>query len=443
MAHLFGTDGVRGVANRDLTPDLALALGRAAAQVLLGDGKEVFVGRDTRISSPMLQLALVAGMCSAGADVKLLGVVPTPAVALLTVQDGARIGAMVSASHNPVPDNGIKFFADTGTKIAGDIEAAIEARLTETLTELPTGTGVGGVVIYEEGVERYVGHLLNSIKKGSLAGLKIVLDCAYGSAWAIAPRVFQVAGAEVITMNAEPDGSRINVDCGSTSLDGLARRVIQEGAHLGLAFDGDADRVLAVDEKGAAVDGDRIIAISALQMQADGELANDLVIGTVMANLGFKRHLAEHGIDVMQVPVGDKHVVEAMLAHGASLGGEQSGHIIFGKFGSTGDGILAGLQLASTLQKAGQPLSHLAGAYEMVPQVLINVRVGQREALEDAEALWDDVRSAEAALGEDGRVLLRPSGTEPLVRVMVEAVSKDDAERWAQTLATSVEKHLA
>ena len=442
MAKLFGTDGVRGVANRELTPDLALALGRAAGQVLLGETREAFVGRDTRLSGPMLQSALVAGLCSAGAHVKLLGIVPTPAVALLTLRSGAPVGAMISASHNPVPDNGIKFFADTGTKIAGDIEAAIEARLTEPASDLPTGSGVGGAMMYEEGVERYVEHLVQSIH-GRLSGLKIVLDCAFGSAWSIAPRVFKEAGAEVVGINAECDGTRINVDCGSTALDGLSRRVVEEGAHLGLGFDGDADRVLAVDENGGIVDGDRIIAIAALHMHAEERLSNNLVVGTVMANLGFKRHLADHGIDVMEVPVGDKYVVQAMLEHGASLGGEQSGHIIFGEHGSTGDGILAGLQLAKIVLTRDEPLSRLAGAYETVPQVLINVPVARREGLDEATGLWDDVRSAEASLGEDGRVLLRPSGTEPLVRVMVEAVNADEAERWAQSLAQSVEKHLS
>lgn len=442
MPKLFGTDGVRGVANRDLTPDLALALGRAAGRVLLGETKDVFVGRDSRLSGPMLESALVAGLCSAGANVRLLGIVPTPAVALITVQEGGRFGAMISASHNPVPDNGIKFFADTGTKIPGDVEAAIEQRLSETPDHLPTGAEVGGAAPYEEGVLHYVDHLLNSSQQ-SLSGLKVVLDCAFGSASLIGPRVFAEAGAEVIAINAEPDGARINVDCGSTSLGGLADRVVEEGAHLGLAFDGDADRVLAIDESGEAIDGDRIIAISAVAMQAGGRLKHDLVVATVMANLGFRRYMAQHGVEVIEVPVGDRYVVEAMLEHGASLGGEQSGHIIFTEYGSTGDGILAGLQLAGIVSTSGAPLSSLAGAYETVPQVLINVPVARRDDLESAAGLWDDVRSAEASLGQEGRVLLRPSGTEPLIRVMVEAVSAADAQRWAESLADSVEKHLS
>ena len=442
MAGLFGTDGVRGVANRDLTPDLALALGRAAGRVILGGSGEVFVGRDTRLSGPMLEAALVAGLCSAGANVNLLGIVPTPAVALLTTTNGARLGGMISASHNPVPDNGIKFFGDTGTKLAGDVEAAIEEALTESPVDLPTGSGVGTARPHPDAEDTYLRHLVSSID-GSLSGLRIVLDCAFGSAWAAGPRAFETAGAEVIAMNAEPDGSRINVDCGSTSLKSISEAVVANGAHFGFAFDGDADRVLAVDESGSVVDGDRIIAVSALHLKERDELSSDLVVGTVMANLGLKRHLAEHGIDLMQVPVGDKYVVEAMLEHGAVLGGEQSGHIIFGQFGSTGDGILAALQLAATIKQSDRPLSALARTYEDVPQVLINVRVEKRDALADADGLWAEVRSAEAALGEDGRVLLRPSGTEPLVRVMVEAMSREDAKRWAKTLAESVERHLS
>lgn len=442
MAALFGTDGIRGVANRDLTPDLALALGRAAGRVILGGSGEAFVGRDTRLSGPMLEAALVAGLCSAGANVNLLGIVPTPAVALLTTTNGARLGGMISASHNPVPDNGIKFFGDTGTKLPGDVEAAIEEALSESPVDLPTGAGVGTARPHPDAGETYLQHLVSSID-GSLSGVKVVLDCAFGSAWAAGPRAFEAAGAEVIAMNAEPDGSRINVDCGSTSLKGISEAVTQHGAHFGFAFDGDADRVLAVDEEGSVVDGDRIIAVSALRLKERDELSSDLVVGTVMANLGLKRHLGEHGIDLLQVPVGDKYVVEAMLDHGAVLGGEQSGHIIFGKFGSTGDGILAALQLAATIRESERPLSALAGVYEDVPQVLINVRVEKRDALADADGLWQDVRSAEAALGENGRVLLRPSGTEPLVRVMVEAMGREDAERWARSLAESVERHLS
>ncbi|MGH2753787.1 MAG: phosphoglucosamine mutase [Actinomycetota bacterium] len=441
MARLFGTDGVRGVANDDLTPDLALALGRAAGRVLAPGGGTIIVGRDSRVSGPMLESALVAGLCSAGIDVRRLGVVPTPAVAFLTVDEGARAGGMVSASHNPVPDNGIKFFSAEGMKIAEGLEDDIERLVGEPPTGSPTGTDVGGAVDFAAGVERYVEHLVRSVHT-PLTGLRIVLDCAYGSAWKVAPWAAKEAGAEIIVINDEPDGSRINVDCGSTSLDGLAARVIDEGANLGLAFDGDADRVLAVDERGEVVDGDRIIALAAIRLHEAGELKNDVVVATVMANLGFKRALEERGIEVLQAPVGDKYVVEAMSDRGAILGGEQSGHIIFAEHATTGDGILAGLKVAEAVARSGEPLSRLAHVFEPVPQVLINVRVGSRDALGSAETLWTEVRRIEDEMGDEGRVLLRPSGTEPLVRVMVEALDEGVARRNAEALATLVERHL-
>lgn len=440
MARLFGTDGVRGVANRDLTPDLALALGRAAGFVLLPGGGVMCVGRDTRISGPMLENALAAGLNSAGVDVRRLGVVPTPAVAFTTVNEKLAAGGMVSASHNPVPDNGIKFFSDAGRKLSEELEDAIEEVLAST-PSLPEGEDVGTAVHYEVGVEHYVEHLVGSVEP--LGGIKIVLDCAFGAAYKVAPWAFAEAGAQVIAMNDENDGTRINVDCGSTSLGGLRQRVLDEEAAFGLGFDGDADRVLAVDEKGGEVDGDRILALSALHMQEAGTLKNDLVVATVMANLGFRRALEERGIEVVQAPVGDKYVVEAMLERGAALGGEQSGHIIFSQFATTGDGVLAGLQIAATVVATGRPLSELAHVFEPVPQILINVKVANRDRLQDAHALWEEVRSVEAEMGDEGRVLLRPSGTEPLVRVMVEAVDPDAAERNARRLADAVATHLA
>ena len=442
MPRLFGTDGVRGVANKDLTPDLALALGRAAGRVLAPSGGQLVIGRDTRVSGPMLESALVAGICSAGADVRLLGVVPTPAVAFLTVDGGALAGGMVSASHNPVPDNGIKFFSHEGMKIPESIEEEIEALIAEPPTDLPLGTLVGKATDFDSGVDRYVEHVVRSIH-APLNGLRIVLDCAFGSAWKVGPWAAAEAGADVIAMNDEPDGTRINVDCGSTSLTGLAERVVQEGADFGLAFDGDADRVLAVDERGEPVDGDRIIALSAIRMHESGELKNDVVVATVMANLGFRRALEERGIEVIQAPVGDKYVVDAMSTRGAILGGEQSGHIIFSQHATTGDGILAGLKVAEAVITSGQPLSRLAHVFEPVPQVLINVRVGDRDGLESAEALWVEVRRIEDEMGDDGRVLLRPSGTEPLVRVMVEALDEKVARRNAEALAELVGQHLA
>lgn len=441
MTRLFGTDGVRGVANRLLTPDLALALGRAAGVAMAtGDGK-VVVGRDTRLSGPMLEHALVAGLCSSGTNVVRAGIVPTPAVAFLTTDLGARGGSMVSASHNPVPDNGIKFFSDQGTKISGNVEAHIEAILADPPENLPVGTDIGVSEDLPEGSDHYEEHLVTTVG-AELAGMKVVLDVAHGSAYRVAPSAFRALGADVVTMNDEPDGARINVQCGSTDLTAVAERVVQEGAALGLGFDGDADRVLACDERGEAIDGDQIIALFALHLQEQGLLKNDTVVATVMTNLGFTRALKARGIEVVQAPVGDRPVMEAMIASGAVLGGEQSGHIIFADHATTGDGILTGLFLADVVARSGQTLSSLARVFERVPQVLLNVRVDDRSALESAKGLWEEVRNAEAALGDDGRVLLRGSGTEPVVRVMVEALDRDAAQDWARRLAEAVERHL-
>lgn len=431
---------MRGVANRDLTPDLALALGRAAGLVLAPDGGEMYVGRDTRLSGPMLEGALVAGLCSAGVDVRRMGIVPTPAVAFTAVEAGARAGSMVSASHNPVPDNGIKFFSLEGFKIPLDLEEEIESALEHPGTDLPEGVSVGHAVDDPDAVDRYAQHLLTSTE--NLAGMKVVLDCAFGSAWELAPRVFREAGAEVIPIHDEPDGSRINVDCGSTSLNTLSDRVKAESADLGLAFDGDADRVLACDESGLTVDGDHILALSAIRMQELGTLKNDVVVATVMTNLGFRRALEARGIEVIAAPVGDRHVVEEMVKRDASLGGEQSGHVIFSQHATTGDGILTALQITQACVTSGQPLSALAAVFERVPQVLINVTVADRDKLEQAQELWEQVQKAERLFGDDGRVLLRPSGTEPVVRVMVEHVDEATAQESARRLADAVSEAL-
>lgn len=442
MGQLFGTDGVRGLANRELTPDVVLTLGRAAGVVLAPNGGEVVVARDTRLSGPMLQGALVAGLCSAGVDASLAGVLPTPAVAFLTRDAGAAAGAMISASHNPVADNGIKFFSPQGVKIPEALEGEIERAMSAPPADLPTGEDIGTVAPLEGSAPRYMSHLLASLEQ-PLTGLRIVLDCAFGAAWEIAPRAFIEAGAEVTALHAAADGARINVACGSTSLGALADAVTAEGADFGLGFDGDADRVLAVDERGEVVDGDRILALSALRLHDAGELTNDAVVATVMANLGFRRALEDHGIEVVAAPVGDKYVAEMMSESGAVLGGEQSGHIIFSKLSTTGDGILTGLQVASAVASSGVPLSKLAHFYEPLPQVLINVDVRSRDALEGAHALWEEVRLAEASLGENGRVLLRASGTEPVVRVMVEAAEQSTAEQTAETLADAIRSHLS
>jgi len=442
VSRLFGTDGVRGVANRDLTPDLALALGRAAGFVLGPDGGRFVIGRDTRLSGPMLEAALSAGLCSAGCEVLLGGVLPTPAVAFLTLAEEAAAGTVISASHNPVPDNGIKFFSPEGVKLPADLEDAIERAMASPPTDLPVGAAVGRAEPLEGGGDRYMSHLLDSVDS-SLEGLEIVLDCAFGAAYSIAPRVFRAAGAKVKALHDEPDGSRINVGCGSTSLALLSEAVVERGADFGLAFDGDADRVLAVDERGDTVDGDRIIALSALRLFEQGNLHNNVVVSTVMANLGFRRALEERGIEVLSAPVGDKHVAHEMARSGAVLGGEQSGHIIWAQHSSTGDGILTGLQIAVAISAEAEPLSKLAALYSSFPQVLINVEVGARDALAGAEGLWSEVQAAESSLGDDGRVLLRASGTEPVVRVMVEATEASVAQRTAEAVADAVRRHLA
>ena len=441
MPRLFGTDGVRGVANQELTPDLALALGRAAGRVLSAPGRDVIVGRDTRISGPMLEAALVAGVCSAGVNACLAGILPSPAVSFLTTDEHADAGGMISASHNPVADNGIKFFSAEGLKLTSDLEDAIEERMHDPETAPPVSASeVGTSYALADGAERYEKHLLSALDV-SLEGLEIVLDCAYGAAWDIGPRVFRDAGATVIALHDAPDGSRINVDCGSTSMGVVARTVREQGADMGLAVDGDADRVLAVDERGEVVDGDRILAITALHLAARGELDGNLIVSSVMSNAGMTRALSERGIEVVQAPVGDKYVVEMMLDRGAVLGGEQSGHVIFGRHGKTGDGLLTGLQLAGAVVSSGG-LHDLAHVYEPFPQVLINVPVQSRQALEGADEVWEETADIESGFAGEGRVLLRASGTEPVVRVMVEAPKESDARAAAERLAESVRRHL-
>jgi phosphoglucosamine mutase len=442
MAQLFGTDGIRGVANRDLTPELALLIGRAAGIVLAPSGGEIVVGRDTRVSGPMLEGALAAGLASAGADVRLAGIITTPGVAFLTLDERAKGGAVISASHNPIDDNGIKFFSDEGLKTPAEAEDKIESVMASDPPDLPIGDGVGGIEELGHGHDRYVDHLLGTLNQ-SLTGLRVVLDCAYGAAYALGPRAFREAGAEVIAIHAEPDGRRINVDCGSTSMGELQRRVVEEGADLGIAFDGDADRALAVDERGEAVDGDRILALSALHLLERKELVNSVVVTTVMANLGFQRFLEHHGIEVVSAPVGDRFVAEAMADRGAVLGGEQSGHVIFGGHTTTGDGILTGLQVAQTVVSSGAVLSAIAHPFEPYPQVLVNVPVADRTGLGAAEGLWAEVTVAEEALGDEGRVLVRASGTEPVVRVMVEAADEAAARTTASRLAEAVLRHLS
>jgi phosphoglucosamine mutase len=442
MPQLFGTDGIRGVANVELTPDLALAIGRAAGTVLAGDGRMV-VGRDTRLSGPMLEAALVAGLCSSGVDVLLTGITPSPAVAWLTRDEGAQAGAVVSASHNPTEDNGIKFFSRDGSKVSAELEEDIEALLERPPDEpLPRGADVGAPVALVDAHDRYLSYLGSTLERG-LHGLKVVLDCAHGAAARLGPRAFEQAGAEVVAMHAEPDGRRINVGCGSTAMEGVAARVVEEGAQLGFGFDGDADRVLAVDDRGEICDGDRILALLAVSMHERGLLDGNVVVSTVMSNLGFRRALEQRGIEVVTAPVGDRFVVEAMLERGAGLGGEQSGHIIFGRHAATGDGILTALQVAERVADDAAALRAAGTLYEAWPQLMINVPVASRTALESAAELWTEVAEEERGLGEEGRVLLRASGTEPVVRVMVEAAHESRARATADRLARAVARYLA
>jgi phosphoglucosamine mutase len=437
----FGTDGVRGVANLDLTPELVLALGRAAARVL--GGWQFVVGRDTRLSGPLLESALIAGLTSEGAQVTSLGVAPTPAVAWLGAAEGAA-GAVISASHNRYEDNGVKLFATGGHKLTDDVETALEAELHALLAHegtagVRTGDAVGTVVDGREAVNRWADSVLRSIEGRGLEGMSLVVDCANGAATAIAPKVLRALGATVEVLHDEPDGTNINAGCGSTYPEDLQKAVIRRGAHAGLAFDGDADRVLAVDADGRLIDGDQIIAITAIDRRDHGRLAKDTVVVTVMTNLGFRLGMEAHGIEVLEVPVGDRYVLEALADERLSLGGEQSGHVIFADLATTGDGLLTSVQLLDAVQRSGAPLGELAdAAMERLPQVLHNVRVDDK-GLDVTGALAGEIEAVQAELGDHGRVLVRGSGTEPLVRVMVEAPTAEVAEAAAARLVAAVE----
>ncbi|MFZ4495984.1 MAG: phosphoglucosamine mutase [Candidatus Nanopelagicales bacterium] len=447
MGRLFGTDGVRGLANRDLTAEIALDLSVAAAHVLgdvgafAGHRPVAVVGRDTRASGEFLEAAVVAGLASAGVDVILLGVVPTPAVAYLVNSMDADLGVMLSASHNPMPDNGIKFFNRGGLKLDDEIENAIEARLSEPW-DRPIGDQVGRVRIDQGAMTAYEKHLLGSLPN-NLAGLKIVVDCANGAASVIAPEVLRSAGAEVIAIHASPDGININDGCGSTHLEDLAAAVLEHGADAGIAHDGDADRCLAIDELGQIVDGDHILAILAMSMRDAGRLVENTVVSTVMANLGFKIAMREANISVVETGVGDRYVLEEMRANGFVLGGEQSGHIVMSDFATTGDGLLTALHLLARVAQTGRSLGQLATAVTKLPQVLINVEGVDRTRLEGCIAVDEAVAQATSALGDRGRVLLRPSGTEPVIRVMVEAPSLGEAEIISESIASVVRAELS
>ncbi len=443
MGRLFGTDGVRGLANGDLTPELALNVAIAAARVLVESDSShqplAIVGRDPRASGEMLEAAVVAGLTSAGANVVRVGVLPTPAVAYLVGQTNADLGVMLSASHNPMPDNGIKLFAAGGTKLPDELEARIEKAVEDGhgLVGRPTGAGIGRVHDLLDGAEHYIKHLVGSVPH-PLAGIKVVVDCANGAASEVGPTAYEEAGAEVIAIHADPDGLNINEECGSTHLDKVRDAVLAEGADLGLAHDGDADRCLAVTASGEVVDGDQIMAILALAMRDAGTLTDDTVVATVMSNLGLRIAMKQSGIKLLETKVGDRYVLEELSAGGLALGGEQSGHIVMPAFSTTGDGVLTGLHLMAQIASSGKSLADLAAVVHKLPQVLINVRVGNREAGAAAPAVQAAVALAENELGETGRVLLRPSGTEPLVRVMVEAATEEKAREVAERIADEV-----
>ncbi len=443
MGRLFGTDGVRGRANSDLTPELALSVARAAAGVLAdrdGTSRPVaVVGRDPRASGEMLEAAVVAGLTSAGAEVLLAGVVPTPALAYLTGRHDADLGVMISASHNPMPDNGIKLFSRGGHKLPDALEAAIEHTVVGGLTEgpRPSGAEIGRVRDLPDAAEDYARHVLSTVDR-PLTGLRVVVDCAHGAAAATAPDVYRRAGAAVHAIGCDPDGWNINDGIGSTHLEPLIEAVRKQGADLGIAHDGDADRCLAVTAQGQVVDGDAILAVCALALHERGALKGETVVATVMSNLGFHRTMREAGIAVHTTAVGDRYVLEALREHGLSLGGEQSGHLVFLDHATTGDGLLTGLALLSRMRATGASLAELASVLQRLPQTLVNVPVTDRLAVSASDAVAEAVNAVEEELGETGRVLLRPSGTEQLVRVMVEAPTQQQADEVAARLAEVV-----
>ncbi|HEY2193660.1 MAG TPA: phosphoglucosamine mutase [Actinomycetospora sp.] len=446
MGRLFGTDGVRGLANADLAPELALSVASAAARVLVervGGGvsarPRAVVGRDPRASGEMLEAAVCAGLSAAGADVARVGVLPTPAVAFLTGALDADLGVMISASHNPMPDNGIKLFAAGGHKLPDAVEDEIEAHVARPVhpDERPTGHDIGRVTDVPDALALYLDHLLASTPD-RLDGLHVVVDCAHGAASLAAPRAYERAGARVTTLAAEPDGWNINEGVGSTHLEGLCKAVVAQGADLGIAHDGDADRCLAVAGDGTVVDGDQILAVLATGMREAGELAADTLVATVMSNLGLHIAMQEAGITVRTTAVGDRYVLEELRSGSFSLGGEQSGHVVLPAHATTGDGLLTALRLMSRMAATGRSLADLAGVVQRLPQVLVNVPVHDKAAVQSSPEVADAVAAEEAALAGHGRVLLRPSGTEQLVRVMVEAPTEDIAREVADRLAALV-----
>ncbi|CAN3127506.1 phosphoglucosamine mutase [Mycobacterium sp. smrl_JER01] len=441
MARLFGTDGVRGVANQELTAELAMALGAAAARRLGSTGatrrRVAVVGRDPRASGEMLEAAVIAGIASEGVDTLRVGILPTPAVAYLASAYDADFGVMISASHNPMPDNGIKIFGPGGHKLDDATEDRIEELVQQGPGRRPTGAGIGRVVDAEDALERYLRHV-GKAATTRLDALTVVVDCAHGAASDAAPRAYRAAGANVISIHAQPDGLNINEGCGSTHMNALQSAVVSYGADLGLAHDGDADRCLAVDAHGRVIDGDAIMVVLALAMQEAGELVSDTLVATVMSNMGLHLAMRAAGIEVRTTGVGDRYVLEELRAGQYALGGEQSGHIVLPSFGTTGDGIVTGLRLMARMAQTGRSLAALAEPMQTLPQVLINVAVTDKATVADAPSVRDAVARVEAELGDTGRILLRPSGTEQVVRVMVEAADEDTARQMAARVAESV-----
>ena len=444
MTTLFGTDGIRGVAGDRLSPELAMQVGRAAAVVLAerhGEHPLFIVARDTRLSGPMLEAALVAGITSAGGRAEMAGILPTPGLAALVLKRGADAGVVISASHNPFDDNGIKFFSHEGLKLSDEEEAEIETRVASGHLPVRSGTGIGGAETIEGALESYVWDVVRRIPL-DLSGLRVLIDCANGAMYRAAPLGLSESGADVEVLCAEPDGRNINAGCGSTHIDGLRAAVRRGGFDLGLAYDGDGDRVLAVDSRGELVDGDFIIAILATHLKNSGRLRSDTVVTTVMTNLGFRRAMESEGIEVVTTAVGDRYVITEMLRGDFVLGGEQSGHVINREVSTTGDGLATSLLLLQALSEMDVPLHEAAKIMERLPQKLVNVPVRDRSLLEDATAVWEAVARESDRLGDGGRILVRPSGTEPLVRIMVEAPTMDDCDAVCKRLAGVVAKDL-
>ncbi|MFC0298617.1 phosphoglucosamine mutase [Geobacillus jurassicus] len=446
MGKYFGTDGVRGVANRELTPELAFQIGRCGGYVLTKSAErpKVLIGRDTRISGHMLEGALVAGLLSIGAEVMRLGVISTPGVAYLTKALGAQAGIMISASHNPVQDNGIKFFGPDGFKLSDEQEAEIEALIdsAEDMLPRPIGAGLGQVNDYFEGGQKYLQYLKQTIDEEDFSGMKIALDCAHGATSSLATYLFADLDADVVTMGASPNGLNINEGVGSTHPEALAAFVKEKGADVGLAFDGDGDRLIAVDENGSIVDGDQIMYICAKYLKETGRLKQQTVVSTVMSNLGFYKALEAQGIKSVQTAVGDRYVVEEMKKNGYNLGGEQSGHIIFLDYNTTGDGMLTALQLVNIMKIKGKPLSELAGEMKKYPQLLVNVQVKEKEKVMENEQVKSVIAEVEAEMNGNGRVLVRPSGTEPLVRIMAEAPTEEACRAYVERIADVVRREM-